>query len=86
LEDLIKTKGINMPVYDSNNPSSITAWRDAPAAMPGEPVGQCEQLLATDFARAIFGKQLSALKLNPAVSSIVRVDPATAVETLIWHR
>lgn len=77
-----------MPRWDKNNPASVKAWQDASSAYAQGAKGRVRAVVGEELrAENIWEtKELPALKANPNVTEIVRIDPATGKETVIFKR
>jgi len=88
LETTMSSRGIELPAYDRNVPSSVEAWQNASAQFAEGARGSV-RVLQEDGVRiqSIWAtKEYGALTSNPDVTSITAVDPRTNVETPLWSR
>lgn len=85
---LEQTAGVaGLPVYDGANAASVAAWRSASQSFARGASGDVRVLLGNSRIDSIWNEvELPALKLNPAVNSITRINPTTGDSTLIWSR
>ena len=88
LESYIKSKGIEMPEWDFNNPSSIKAWEEVSAAYAQQVKGEVKAVVGQDLRVGNIWEniELPRLKENPNVTKIIVIDPKTKVETIIFER
>lgn len=88
LEQVIKSRGMDLPVWDAANPSSVQAWQNASRAYAEGASGNVRAVLGDTMRPGNIWEtiELPALKANPNVSQIIRVHPSTGVETVIFTR
>ena len=83
LEMLIERRGIKLPPWDPSDPAVIAAWDGASSEYSGH---------ASGLARGVIGDSLRAgntwertelpvLRSSPRVTAIIRIDPATLIES-----
>lgn len=90
LEATIEAKGVKMPVYNTGNTpeekaASIQAWKDVSAEYARSAKGKVRAVLGDVRDDAIWNVfEMPALISNPNVSQIIRVDPLTKQETVIF--
>lgn len=88
LEALIEEREVKMPVWDTNDPNVVQAWKDISADYAYGSSG---------VVRAVVGKnlrpgnvwetaELPALIKNPDVTKIITIDPLTNVEKVVFER
>jgi len=88
LEKLIEERAIKMPVWDENDPAVVAAWESisrqyAQGASGTVHVVLGEQLRPNNVWES---REFDALKANPAVEKIVRIDPFSRLESILWAR
>jgi len=88
LEQLIQARGIAMPAWDAANPASVRAWSDASKAYAEGANGVVHAVIGNDLRPGNIWEaaELPALMSNPRVARIVRVDPLSGVQTIIFSR
>jgi hypothetical protein len=88
LEALMEQRGIRMPEWNPNDPASIEAWTNASRAYAQGASGTVYAVIGDSVrAGSIWQEvELPALEANPEVTQIVRIDPATHAETVIYSR
>jgi hypothetical protein len=88
LEQLAKARGIDLPVWDAGNPASVQAWQDASRAFAGNAQGTVRAVIGDSLRPGNVWEtvELPALKANPNVTQIIRVNPATGAQTVIFTR
>ncbi|MDR0587900.1 MAG: hypothetical protein LBG61_02845 [Burkholderiales bacterium] len=88
LEMVIENRGINLPKFNPDSPATIEAWKEASRLYAEGASGEVRAVLGNNVKpTSIWNTQeLPALKANPKVTEIFKVDPKTGVETLIYRR
>lgn len=88
LEMLLKARGIKMPAWDATNPASVAAWRDASAQFARGASGDVRVVLGDSLRPGNLWQtvEMPALQANPNVSRIIRVNPSSGAESIIWSR
>ena len=88
LESTIETKGITMPEWDFNNPSSMDAWDMASAAYAEQVSGEVRAVVGTKLRsdNTWENVELPRLMGNSNVTKITIIDPKTGIETVIFER
>ena len=73
LETTMDAQGINMPVWNASDPSSIAAWRSASASYAWSSSGQTTALLGENIRMSSVWRTLEypLLKMNPSVTSMI---------------
>ena len=81
LEQLAKARGIDLPVWDAGNPVSVQAWQDASRAFAGNAQGTVRAVIGDSLRPGNVWEtvELPALKANPNVTQIIRINPATVL-------
>ena len=88
LEQLSKARGIELPRWDPKNPASLKAWDDASRAYAEGASGTVKAVLGDSIGPTSTWQriELPTLQANPNVARIIRIDPATGAETVIFSR
>jgi len=88
LERVLVQKGIVLPVYDSANPVSVQAWKDASKALADGASGNVKVILGDSVSPSGIWNtiELPALKANTKVSKVIAVDIKTGRETILFKR
>ncbi|MFT4146921.1 MAG: S8 family serine peptidase [Mobilitalea sp.] len=88
LENIIETKGINMPEWNINDPKSIEMWRQASAKYAEQASGEVRAVIGSNVRpdSVWLEYELPALESNTNVTKITTIDPETLVETIIFER
>lgn len=88
LEQASSARGVSLPAFDSANPSSVAAWRQASAQFAQGARGDVTVLQGDAVRIKSVWAQVEhpALQANPAVTSITPVNPATGSQVLLWSR
>lgn len=88
LETLIDERGIDMPDWDPNDPSSVAAWKQISSEYAQGASGQVRVVLGSELRPGNVWEtaEFPALQANPNVTQIVSVDPATGESAILWTR
>ncbi|MBO0728488.1 MAG: hypothetical protein J2P57_04465 [Acidimicrobiaceae bacterium] len=87
LEQLMEKRGIKLPEWDPDNPDVIHAWTEASKAYADGVSGEVRAVIGDNLRPgAVWNEELKALESNPNVTRIIRIDPKTAVQTVIWPK
>ncbi len=88
LERLTADRGIKLPEWDENNPATVAAWKAASEAYAEGASGTVRVVLGDSLRAGNVweGVEFDALKRNPFVTQIIRIDPASGAETVLWTR
>jgi len=88
LEGLIESKGIKMPAWDINSPTSIAAWEKVSAEFAAGVSGKVSAVIGENLRPGNIWEnvELKALKANKKVTEIITIDPKTLKETTIFKR
>ena len=88
LETTLESQKIQMPKFNFNDSSSVQAWRNASEAYAKQASGEVRAIISSNVrADSIWNTvELPALKANPNVTKIIKVDPNTLIETTIFLR
>ncbi len=85
LEMLIEARGVDMPEWDADNPAAVATWTQVSEAYASGASGTVRAVLGENIRPdAVWWAELDRLKANPDVTSVVRIDPDTLVESVIW--
>lgn len=86
LEQYAKAKGINLPEWNANDPYIKAIWQDASRQFAQGASGEVRVVLGgTPAADSTWlTVELPALKSNPNVTKIIKLDPRTKAETVIY--
>lgn len=88
LEMLLESRGIQMPAWDAANPASVAAWQDVSAQFARGASGEVRAVLGDSLRPGNIWQtvEMPALQANPNVTTIIRVNPSSGAETVIWTR
>ncbi|MFD1739545.1 peptidoglycan-binding protein, partial [Bacillus salitolerans] len=88
LEGMIDSKGIIMPKWDINDPSSIKAWQDISSEYANQVSGEVRAVVGNSLRPGNIWEnvELPSLMENPNVTKITTIDPETLVEKVIFER
>jgi hypothetical protein len=88
LEQLVAAKGVELPVWDANDPASLQAWDDASLAFAQGAQGDVTAVIGQNLRPGNTWErvELPALMANENVTSITTIDPATGEKTVIFQR
>jgi hypothetical protein len=86
LERLIRQRGINMPRWNPNDPASVEAWKWISREYAANASGEVHVVLGEELRPGGVWEtvELPELLLNPRITRIVAIDPATLVERIIF--
>ena len=85
LEMLIDSRGIAMPEWDADNPAVVDTWTRASEAYAAGASGEVRAVLGDNLRPdAVWWTELDRLKANDDVTRVIRVDPDTLAESVIW--
>jgi hypothetical protein len=85
LEMLIDSRGIEMPEWDADNPAVVETWTRASEAYAAGASGEVRAVLGDNLRPdAVWWTELDRLKANDDVTRVIRVDPDTLAESVIW--
>jgi len=85
LEMLIEARGIEMPEWDADNPAAVATWTQVSEAYASGASGTVRAVLGDNIRPdAVWWAELERLKSNPEVTQVVRIDPDTLIESVIW--
>lgn len=88
LEMTLTGRGVDLPVWDASNPSSVEAWMQASQEFAAGARGNV-RVLQSDSVRlqSVWAEvEFPALRANPSVNSIRAVNPEAGAEVLLWKR
>ena len=88
LEQLVQTRGIDLPVWDAENPASINAWGNASRSYAEGASGDVHVILGNSPRPGNTWEtvELPALRSNPNVTRVIKIDPASGQESVIFER
>jgi hypothetical protein len=87
LESTLSARGVVLPAWNVNDPSSIAAWTEASVDFANGASGHVRVLQGETLrVDAIWKAEYFSLRANPAVQSIRSIDPESGLETLLWSR
>jgi hypothetical protein len=85
LEQLMEKRGIKLPAWDADDPEVVRAWTEASKAYADGVSGEVRAVIGENVRPgAVWNEELTALENNPAVTRIIRIDPYTGRQTVIW--
>ena len=86
LELTIKSRGIDMPPWDVSNPSSVSAWENASRGYAEGASGKASAILGDSLRPGNIWQtyEMPTLQNNPNVTGIVKVNPITGAEEVIY--
>lgn len=86
LEQLMERRGVTMPEWDADNPTSVATWKEASAAYADGVSGDVHVVLGESLRPGNVWEtaEFPALMENRNVDRIIRIDPATGRQTQIW--
>ncbi|HWL76636.1 hypothetical protein [Microbacterium sp.] len=85
LEMLIEARGIEMPEWDADNPAAVATWTQVSEAYASGASGTVRAVLGDNIRPdAVWWAELERLKSNPEVTQVVRIDPDTLIQSVIW--
>jgi hypothetical protein len=88
LEMLLKERNISLPKYDTTDPKSEAAWKNASASFAAGASGTVRAVIGESLRHPNIWEtaELPALMQNTRVTRIVAIDPATLKETTLFDR
>jgi hypothetical protein len=88
LEQLLETRGIDIPPWDASNPVSVQAWENASQAYAQGASGTVNAVIGDTLRPGNIWEtmELPALKTNPNVTEIIQINPTTGSGTSIFSR
>lgn len=85
LEMLIESRGIDMPEWDADNPASVATWTQVSEAYAAGASGTVRAVLGDSIRPdAVWWTELQRLQANGDVTQVIRIDPDTLAESVIW--
>jgi len=88
LEGLLKSRNIDMPAWNASNLAVVKLWEDVATQYANQVSGEVRAVIGRNLRLATVSqtKELPALKANRNVTRIIKIDPETLVETVIFVR
>jgi hypothetical protein len=89
LESFQARQGIELPDWgDGSNPAVVKAWEDHSAAFATNVSGEVRAVIGANLRPGNIWEtvELPRLMENPNVSRILKIDPETGIETVIFER
>ncbi|HLL64208.1 MAG TPA: polymorphic toxin-type HINT domain-containing protein [Micromonosporaceae bacterium] len=88
LELLLEQRGLSLPAWNRADPAVVAAWEAASRQFAEGASGIVRAVLGDNVtAGSVWSRiEFPALKSNPNVTKIIRVDPVTGAETTIFTR
>ena len=88
LEKLVTDNSISMPVWDENNPAVVAKWQSTSVRYAKNASGKVYAIIGKDVRpnSVWLNYELPTLKANPKVTQIIKIDPKTLQETIIFIR
>jgi len=87
LEQLIDARGIEMPEWDDSNPAVVETWTRVSDAYAAGASGTVHAVLGDNIRpNAVWWTELTRLQANDGVDQVIRIDPDTLAESVIWSR
>jgi RHS repeat-associated protein len=88
LEKLVEQRGIKMPEWNPNDPNSIRAWENLSKEYAKNASGTVRAVVGESTRPGSVWEiiELPELMKNPKVNRIIKIDPATGKETVIFVR
>jgi hypothetical protein len=88
LESLLARAGVKAPVWDANNPATVSWWEKASEIYAGGVSGEVRAVVGSDLRAGNIWQtvELKALIGNPAVTRIVEINPETGAQTVVFSR
>jgi hypothetical protein len=88
LEQLVEARGLRLPRFNPSDPATVRAWEDASRAFAQGARGTVRVVLGDSVKPSSVWTTVErpTLEANPNVTRIIRVDPETGRETLLFTR
>ncbi len=88
LEMRLADRGIEMPAFDDRTPDAMRAWEEASRYYAEGASGTAYVVMGQELrdGNVWETKELPALKDNPAVDRIVKIDAVTREHSVLWER
>lgn len=88
LETTIADRGIAMPTWDASDPAKVKAWQDASKYYAEGANGKVHAVLGDNLRPGNIWEtfEFPALKNNPRVTEIVKINPSTGTEEVLFRR
>jgi uncharacterized protein YukE len=86
LEELMRQRGIELPEWDPDNPDVVSVWSVASAAYAEQANGVVRAVIGQDLrpGNVWESAELPVLRSSPDVTQVVRIDPLTGEEVVIY--
>jgi uncharacterized protein YukE len=86
LEELMRQRGIELPEWDPDDPTAVSLWSEASAAYADQANGVVRAVIGQDLrlGNVWENAELPVLRNSPNVTQIVRIDPLTGEEVVIY--
>lgn len=77
-----------MPAWNPNDPAVVAAWQDVSKKYAQNASGTVHVVLGEDLrpGNVWESSEFDTLKSNPNVDQIVKIDPLTKTESVLWTR
>lgn len=88
LEQVISARSIELPVWDASNPTPVLAWQNASRAYAEGAKGTVRVIIGDSSRPSSIWETIEfpTLKANPNVKTVIKVEPITGTETIIFKR
>jgi hypothetical protein len=86
LEQFARAQGIDLPAFSLSDPASVQAWRDASRAFAQNASGSVMAVVGEGVRpdSIWLTVELPALRANPNVTYIIRIDPLTGAKSVLF--
>ena len=83
----MEERGVALPEYDPADAASVEAWDNASREMAQNASGTVRAVLGNASSSSTWARiELPTLEANPSVTRILRINPSTGAETVIFSR
>lgn len=88
LEQFVRAHGATLPAYNPADTASVQAWRDASLMFAQNARGSVLAVVGESVRpESVWATiELPALKANPNVTQIIRIDPFTGASSVIFTK